>query len=488
MSTTGDVHHLLVFPFPAQGHLIPLLDLVHHLSIRLPGLSFTVIVTPANLPLLDHFLAATPSASPLVLPFSFSTLAPGVEHVRHLSHGNSVAALIHALSSLRPAVVSWARSLTRSPFALLSDFFIGWTHHLAADLDIPRVVFYSSGAFGVSILDHVWRQMPPAPTSDAAASSSSVTLASLTSAPSFPYSHLPSVYRRYKAGDPDWEFARDSFLTNAASWGAVINTFDALEGDYIAHLRRSYGHDRVWDVGPIHPAGAVGGRGGRSSVPAEEVMAWLDACPPRSVVYICFGSQYTPTEAQIGGIATALEKSGVRFLWALGGAAAAAALEGFEGARGMVVRGWTPQVAILGHAAVASFVTHCGWNSVLEGVTAGVALLVWPMEAEQFVNAKLLVEDRGVAVRVGEGSGEEGTPAAEELARTLAESVAEGGEWQEVRDRVAELRARAMEAVAEGGSSYRALEQLTIQLAQLSKYTIRAGPPLPRHHSHSSDK
>ncbi|CAL9103955.1 unnamed protein product, partial [Musa textilis] len=154
-------------------------------------------------------------------------------------------------------------------------------------------------------------------------------------------------------------------------------------------------------------------------------------------------------------------------LVALGGAAAA--LEGFEGARGLVVRGWAPQVAILGHAAVASFVTHCGWNSVMEGVTAGVALLVWPMEAEQFVNAKLLVEDKGVAVRVGEGSGAEGTPAAEELARTLAQSVAEGGEWQEVRDRVAEVRGRAVEAVAEGGSSHRALQELTIQLSQLRK-------------------
>ncbi|RWW38264.1 hypothetical protein BHE74_00056516, partial [Ensete ventricosum] len=56
--------------------------------------------------LLDHFLVATPSASPLVLHFSLSTLAPSVKHVRHLSYDNFVTAFIHALSSLHPVVVS----------------------------------------------------------------------------------------------------------------------------------------------------------------------------------------------------------------------------------------------------------------------------------------------------------------------------------------------------------------------------------------------
>lgn len=101
--------------------------------------------------------------------------------------------------------------------------------------------------------------MPPTHPSGVVASSSSVAFAFLMSAPSFPYSHLPSVYRDYKADDPDWELTRDSFLTNAASWGAAINTFNDVKGDYLTHLMQSYDNDCVWVMGLIHSVGDLGG-------------------------------------------------------------------------------------------------------------------------------------------------------------------------------------------------------------------------------------
>ncbi|KAI9126653.1 hypothetical protein K1719_002249 [Acacia pycnantha] len=79
------------------------------------------------------------------------------------------------------------------------------------------------------------------------------------------------------------------------------------------------------------------------------------------------------------------------------------------------------EVAILNHRAVGGFLSHCGWNSVLEGILAGVMILGWPMEADQFVNAKLLVDDKGVAVRVCEGA--DSVPDPEELGRIISKSV-----------------------------------------------------------------
>nr|DAD24549.1 TPA_asm: hypothetical protein HUJ06_026013 [Nelumbo nucifera] len=62
--------------------------------------------------------------------------------------------------------------------------------------------------------------------------------------------------------------------------------------------------------------------------------------------------------------------------------------------RGLIIRGWAPQVPILNHGAVGGFLTHYGWNSVMEGITAGVLLLTWPREPDQFVNAELLTIER----------------------------------------------------------------------------------------------
>ena len=73
----------------------------------------------------------------------------------------------------------------------------------------------------------------------------------------------------------------------------------------------------------------------------------------------------------------------------------------------MVVHDWAPQVEILSHFAVSAFLSHCGWNSVLESLSQGVPILGWPMAAEQFYNCKLLEEEVGVCVEVARGKSSE---------------------------------------------------------------------------------
>ncbi|XP_073117051.1 flavonol 3-O-glucosyltransferase UGT89B1-like [Elaeis guineensis] len=122
-------------------------------------------------------------------------------------------------------------------------------------------------------------------------------LSDLSSSQIFPFKHLPSIWGWLRAGGPNWESLQEGFLTNTTgSWDAVINTFDAFEGHFFAHLK--HGNYCIWAVGPISPASHMVGHYGQRSISVEEVAAWLDACPLWSVVYICFGSQYTPTEKQ----------------------------------------------------------------------------------------------------------------------------------------------------------------------------------------------
>lgn len=63
--------------------------------------------------------------------------------------------------------------------------------------------------------------------------------------------------------------------------------------------------------------------------------------------------------------------------------------------KGLIIKGWAPQLLILGHEAVGAFVTHRGWNSTLEAVCSGVA----PVR-KQFFNEKLVIDVLGIGVAV----------------------------------------------------------------------------------------
>lgn len=282
----------------------------------------------------------------------------------------------------------------------------------------------------------------------------------LPNSPSFPRDHLPSLVRFYKESDPEWDLVLDGHIMNASSWGWVVNTFDELESRYMEHLREKIGHGRVFGVGPVSLLGGSDfmTRGQSGSGSGSDVVGWLDGKPDGSVLYVCFGSQVFLTSDQIEALAIGLEQSGVHFVWVMKPESVDPA--GIGSGRGMVIKGWAPQVSILSHRAVGGFLSHCGWNSVLEAIVAGVMILAWPMEADQYVNAKLLVDDHGAAVRVCEGRNS--LPDSTELARTVAESMSPD---KTEKLKAKELKGKAIEAIKEGGSSSRELDRLVKELS-----------------------
>ncbi|XWS34238.1 hypothetical protein CRYUN_Cryun21dG0023200 [Craigia yunnanensis] len=464
----NSIPHILVFPYPAQGHMLPLLDLTHHLSLR--GLTITILVTPKNLPYLSSLLSSHRSSiTPLILPFpSHPLIPPGVEHVKDLGNTGNLP-MMAALGRLQDPLINWFNSHLNPPIAILSDFFLGWTEHLATRLKIPRITFFSSGAFVASIFDYIWNNL------ERVKSLSEVEFSHLPGSPLFKQEHLPSTFKLYKRSDPDWEFVKDGMIANTKSWGCVLNSFNALETEHVQCFKTHVGHDRVFTVGPVSLTGPdVSGRGnsGSGSDQNDRVLTWLDGCPDGSVVYVCFGSQKLLRKEQMKALANGLEKSGVRFIWVvkLGTIQQqddgyGVVPEGFEeriAGRGLVIKGWAPQVLILSHKAVGGFLSHCGWNSVLEGIVSGVMILAWPMEADQFVIARLLVDDMGVAVRVCEGA--DSVPDSDKLRQVIAESMTEGGG---VKAKAKDLKEKALAAMGDGGSSMKDLDRFVDKLGQI---------------------
>ncbi|GAB4829003.1 hypothetical protein Ancab_018660 [Ancistrocladus abbreviatus] len=467
-TTTTASTHILIFPYPAHGHMLAILDLTQLLALH--GLSITILVTPKNLPILTPLLSSHPSIQTLILPFPHHPKLPlGVENVKDIGNRGNPS-IIAALSKLHDPIIQWFKSHASPPQAVLSDFFLGWTQKLARELNIPRIVFFSTRSFLACALAYLFRNMDTVRTMEV------VYFPDLPRSPSFIEPHLPSIFRKYRESDSDWQVVKDGMLANLSSWGCVFNSYSALEGEDLAHMKEELGHGRVYGVGPLSLKGGSNtlNQVNPDSENKHSVLRWLDDCPDMSVLYVCFGSQKLLTRPQMEALALGLDRSMTRFIWVVR-SAMSVQVEGEEGyvglpagfeerisGRGLVIKGWAPQGEILNHKAVGGFVSHCGWNSLLESVAAGVMILAWPMEADQFVNARLLVDDLGAAVRLCEG--EDAVPDQDELAQVISKSLS-GNIPQ--KEKAKELKEKTLEAVKEGGSSSRDLDELVKELQLL---------------------
>ncbi|RLM92271.1 hypothetical protein C2845_PM08G19210 [Panicum miliaceum] len=166
---------------------------------------------------------------------------------------------------------------------------------------------------------------------------------------------------------------------------------------------------------PVYPVGPFVRSCADDAAAQHGCLCWLDDQPDGSVLlYICFGSGGTLSVEQTAELAAGLEACGQRFLDKDSSAAYLDAAghggddplsflpEGFTGRTkgvGLCVPHWVPQVEVPHHRTVGGFLSHCGWSSTLEAVDVGVPMLAWPLFAEQRMNAVMLEQRAGMALR-----------------------------------------------------------------------------------------
>lgn len=264
----------------------------------------------------------------------------------------------------------------------------------------------------------------------------------------------------------------------------LVNSFYELEPAYVDHYRNVIGR-KAWHVGPVslcnRNAEEKAQRGTESSIDEHECLKWLGSKKPNSVVYVCFGTNSRFPASQLREIALGLEGSGQEFIWVVRkdnndgeqeGDKEDWLPEGYEKrmeGKGLIIRGWAPQVLILEHESVGGFVTHCGWNSALEGISAGLPMVTWPIFAEQFYNEKLITD----VLKIGVGVGAQqwiklvGDYIKKEALEKAVKEVMVGEKAEERRGRAKALGEMAKRAVEEGGSSY---TDLGVLIGELRSY------------------
>ncbi|KAL1566208.1 UDP-glycosyltransferase 90A1-like [Salvia divinorum] len=328
---------------------------------------------------------------------------------------------------------------------IISDSFLGFTLQPANRFNVPRFGFFGMGAFSSTMYGTLDREKPHAAAAD------------LDEA--FPMPGFPGIMLTTNDFDPPFnavapagpyaDFMTEQLAALAKSRGLIVNTFYEMEQAYVDCWDAKIG-PKMYCVGPLWVAAAA--QPPATAPRTAEYFRFLDekVAEGRPVLYVAFGTQAEVSPEQLKEIAEGLERSEVSFLWVLK-TAAVEFLADFEDRvreRGIVVREWVDQLEALRHEGERGFLSHCGWNSVLEGIDGGVPILAMPFMAEQHLNARLVAEELGVGLRaMPRGGSVRGLVAAEEVERAVRELIGgerglrRGGGWRSwVRRRAARSR------------------------------------------------
>lgn len=470
--------HIFFFPFMAHGHMIPTIDMAKLFASR--GVKATIVTTPLNEPLVSRTIQRSKdlgfdiNIKTIKFPAVEVGLPEGCENAdsitSHETQGEMTANFFMATTMLQQPLEKLLQEC--HPDCLIADMFLPWTTDAAAKFGIPRLVFHGISCFSLCTSDCLFRYKPYKKVSS---DSELFVVPELPGDIKFTSKQLPDYMKQNVETDFTRliQKVRDSSLK---SYGIVVNSFYELESDY-ANFFKELGR-KAWHIGPVSLCNREfedkAQRGKEASIDEHECLKWLDSKKPNSVVYLCFGTVANFSDSQLKEIAIALEASGQQFIWVVRKDKKAKdeeewLPEGFEKrmeSKGLIIRGWAPQVVILDHEAVGAFVTHCGWNSTIEGIAAGKPMVTWPVSAEQFFNEKLVTDVLKIGVAVGVQQwvtvyGDRITSGAVEKAVTR---IMTGEEAKEMRSRVEALAGMAKRAIEEDGSSYSNLNALIEEL------------------------
>lgn len=408
--------HFVMIPTMAAGHMNPMLDLAKALALR--GSVVTFVTTPLNAKRLKSgFDQCTSNGLPIrfaVIPFPCSEggLPIGCENMDSVPSGELMAKFMQTVSLLKePLLDLLNQARPPRPSCFISGSFFGygsWINEVANVFGAPTLVFDGAGIFSFvccrMLIEH--NTFPE-------------NLNEPFLLPRIPHSIFmtrnqirPQLTSRQNDDEDGANLEKKKIDSKDIEYdGLVFNCINELEEEYVEIGKAVLIGKKIWTVGPLssvkfsdHHSSPECDRGNKSDIDGKNCTDWLDTHMPGSVVYVCFGSLSKLAKAQLVEIGEGLENSSHPYIWAVrqSDEETDAWFTEFEKkSRGLMIKGWAPQLLILSHPSVGSFLTHCGWNSTMEGITAGVPMITWPLFSDQFFNEKLVVDILGIGVSVG---------------------------------------------------------------------------------------
>ncbi|KAJ3682496.1 hypothetical protein LUZ60_015069 [Juncus effusus] len=461
--------HVVVIPVPSQGHVTPAI----HLTLRLAERGFTI--TFINTESIHRLFSSDPflSARESGLDIRYLTVSDGLplSFDRSLSQDRFMDALLNRMPVHVEELLRTLMDEADVPIrCLILDSFLTWPSTLAEKLGLPYVSFFTQPALVLAVYYYI----------DILIENGHV--ASKENHRTDPITYIHGVSSIEPTDIPSYlqDFNKSSFMHQIIYNSAIeskranlilCNTIEELESNTVSALKLQ---KPIYSIGPINNFPIKSERNIVTTslwTESTDCINWLDSNKPNSVLYISFGSIASISERDLNEISKGIMESEVNFLWSIraerveSGQINPLSQEFLEGTkeRGKIVK-WCNQAEVLSHPSIGGFLTHCGWNSVLESLLSGVPMLCFPLISDQFVNRKLVVRDW----RVGLSIGELGDVASADVAKCVRSLMREK-EGMEIRVEMKKLRGLVEGAMEENGSSKRNFDQFVMDLTKISQ-------------------
>ncbi|XP_054803459.1 7-deoxyloganetin glucosyltransferase-like [Prosopis cineraria] len=471
--------HAVMIPYPAQGHVNPMMKLAKILHSR--GFHITFVNSEFNHKRLLR--SRGPHAVDGLPDFRYETIPDGLppsdadatQHIPSLCKSTSTTCFDPFLNLLR-RLQTYASACHVPPVTcVVSDGVMTFAVKAANVLGIPSVLFWTASACGfVGYAQYRYLvDQGLVPLKDESDITNGFLETKVDWVPGIDNLRLRDIPSFIRTTDPD-DIMLNYFIgeveTAHKASIIVINTFDEFEQRPLQYLSSVYAPP-IFTVGPLplileqtpqNHHKLMSSIGSNLWKEDTHCLPWLDSQEPGSVFYVNYGSITTMTSDELAEFAWGLADSKCRFLWVVrpdlvdeGGSVISSDefREETEG-RGLIVS-WCSQEEVLNHPAVGGFLTHCGWNSTTESVCAGKPVVCWPFFAEQQTNCRYACVEWGTGMEVGP------VVKRDEVRRMVVE-VMEGSseKGKEMKQKALEWKRKAEEATMPGGSSHRNLEKV----------------------------
>ncbi|OMP02400.1 UDP-glucuronosyl/UDP-glucosyltransferase [Corchorus olitorius] len=431
-----NVSHIVAMPYPGRGHINPLINLCKVLVSKSDNILVTFVVTEEWL----GFIESEPKHDKISLR-SIPNVVPS-ELVRA---SNMVAFLEAVWTKMEAPFEQLLDELDPPATLIMADTHLFWTVAVGNRRKIPVASFWpmsvsmfcvfhhfhlfqANGHFPVDLLDNKNERVDYIP---------GVSSTRLLDIPGFNGGIYPVIMKEILSCISSVQKAQ--YLLFPSIYELESQSIDALKQEFSIP---------IYPLGPAIPYIKPGDKS--CSSPNSGFLQWLDRQPRNSVLYVSLGSFLSVSSAQMDEIAAALQDSGVRFL--LVAREEASRLKECCGDHKGLVVPWCDQMQVLCHRSIGGFWSHCGWNSVREGVFAGIPFLTFPLFADQNLNSKIIVEDWKIGWRVNFKS--ENLVTRDEISNLVQKFMdLESDEGKEMRQRAKELQEKCLHAMERNGSS-----------------------------------